>query len=159
MNLHTKCQKGTVEFIDDAKYQFINTIDVNVKPEYLFDVLADPDSWLQWFPNMKSATWMDKAGVGSERAVKVGSIGIVEHFIHWEPHKRFSFYVKETTMPFAKIMVEDYIIEPTQNGSRFTYKVGMTPLWTISWAPFLAKPIFSKMFRDATKSLKSYIEN
>lgn len=68
-----------------------------------------------------------------------------------------AFYVSETSVPFARRMVENYTVEETSTGTRFTYSVGMQLRFPLSIVKFAAKPIFEKMFRDAAVSFEKYI--
>lgn len=151
-----KTQAADVDFIDTAPLQFINTVELNATPQQVFDSLANADHWLQWFPNMSSVEWRGTKGVGVKRFVKVGAMAIDEHFIRWDKGVRMAFYISATSMPFAKKMVEDYRIEATEKGSRFTYAVGLqlrTPLQVLT-PVFNAS--FSKMFKEAVQSFQDF---
>lgn len=152
-----ECEAGDVDYIDEAPLQFINTVELNAPPAAVFESLADTEAWLRWFPDMKSAAWQGEAGAGTDRLVTVGSMQICEHFTVWREPYQMAFYVRETTLPFAKKMVENYIIEETASGSRFTYAVGMQLRFPLSLVKFAARPKFEKMFRDATTSFGAYI--
>lgn len=152
-----KCEIDDVSFIDRAPLQFINTVELNASPEAVFAALSDTDAWLRWFPDMKSAVWEGEPGVGTNRIVKVGAMDIKEHFIIWREPYQMAFYVSETSLPLAKRMVENYTIEETSTGTRFTYAVGMQLRFPLSVLKFAAKPKLGKMFRDAVASFEKYI--
>jgi ribosome-associated toxin RatA of RatAB toxin-antitoxin module len=152
-----ECENGDVDYIDQAPLQFINSVELQATPEAVFASLADTEAWLKWFPDMTAAVWEGEPGAGTDRVVKVGPMQIREHFIIWNAPYQMAFYVSETTLPFAKRMVENYTIEETENGSRFTYAVGMQFRFPLSMVKFAAKPKFEKMFRDAVASFGEYV--
>jgi len=154
-----KCEIGDVNYIKRAPLQFINTVDLKAPPEAVFSALRETDAWLRWFPDMKSAVWDGEPGVGTDRNVKVGAMTIKEHFVIWREPYQMAFYVSETSLPFAKRMVENYTIEEIAAGSRFTYAVGMELRFPLSAVKFAAKPKFEKMFRDATVSFEKYVNH
>ena len=152
-----ECEASDVSFIDRAPLQFINVADLKASPSAVFASLSDTDQWLRWFPDMKSAAWEGEPGLGVRRTVKVGAMVIKEHFMVWNEPDQMAFYVVETSLPFAKCLVENYTIEETSTGSRFTYAVGIQPRFPLSLLKFAAKPILEKMFRDATASFERYV--
>lgn len=151
------CEAGDISYIEQAPLQFINTVDLNAPPEAVFAALRETDAWLRWFPDMKSAVWQGEPGVGTDRVVKVGPMQITEHFVAWKEPEQMAFYVSETSLPFARRMVENYTIEETESGSRFTYAVGMEVRFPLSAVKFAARPKLAKMFRDAVSSFEKYI--
>lgn len=154
-----KCEIGDVSYIERAPLQFVNTVELNAPPAAVFASLRDTEAWLRWFPDMKSALWEGEPGVGTVRTVKVGAMQIKEQFVVWREPSQMAFYVSETSLPFASHMVENYTIEETSTGSRFTYAVGMQLRFPLSIVKFAAKPKFEKMFRDATLSFEKYINH
>ncbi len=42
------CERVSVDFIDNAPFRFVSTVDMAITPEQLFEVLADAESWPQW---------------------------------------------------------------------------------------------------------------
>lgn len=152
-----KCEIGEVNFIESAPLQFINTVDLKAPPEVVFAALRETEAWLRWFPDMKSAVWEGEPGAGTDRIVKVGAMEIKEHFVIWREPYQMAFYVSQTTVPFARRMVENYTVEETPTGTRFTYAVGMQLRFPLSVLKFAAKPKFAKMFREATVSFEKYI--
>ena len=152
-----ECEAEDVGYIDQAPLKFVNTVELNAPPATVFASLADTEAWLRWFPDMKSAVWEGEPGAGTNRYVKVGAMEITEHFVIWKEPYQMAFYVSETSLPFAKRMVENYTVEETATGSRFTYAVGMQLRFPLSVVTFAAKPKFAKMFYDATISFEKYM--
>ena len=152
------CKSSNVDYIDNAPVLFINTADLEAPPGAVFAALRDTDTWLQWFPDMTSAEWQGEPGVGSDRIVKVGPMELKEHFVIWKEPYQMAFYVSETSLPFARRMVENYTIEETARGSRFTYAVGMQFRFPLSLVKFAVKPKFERMFKDAVVSFANYLK-
>ena len=51
-----------------------------------------------------------------------------EHYFRWEEGRQHSFYVVEASAPLASRFAEDYLVEPTGEGScRFTWKIAFEP--------------------------------
>ncbi len=108
-------------------------------------------------PDDVVCVWEGEPGVGTNRIVKVGPMEIKEHFVIWREPFQMAFYISETSLPFAKRMVENYTIEETSTGSRFTYAVGMEVRFPLSVVKFAAKPKLEKMFHDAVVSFEKYM--
>ena len=151
------CESGAVEFIDEAPLQFVNSVELNAPPAVVFEALRDSEAWLEWFPDMKSAVWDGEPGADADRRVQVGGIKLTEHFFIWQEPWQMAFFVSETSLPFARRMVENYTVEETPTGSRFTYAVGMELRFPLSWLKFAARGNFEKMFRNATLSFQEYV--
>jgi hypothetical protein len=87
---------------------------------------------LHWCRILQDVSWTSPRpfGVGTTREVKAlwGANVLREHYFRWEEGRQHSFYVVEASAPLAKRFAEDYLVEPTGEGScRFT--------WTIAFAP------------------------
>ena len=152
-----QCEAGGIDFIDQASLQFVNTVELTAEPSVVFEALRDSQAWLEWFPDMTSAVWDAEPGAGVDRRVQVGAIKLKEYFFAWEPPHQMAFYVSETSLPFARRMVENYVVEETTGGSRFTYSVGMELRFPLSLVKFIARPIFARMFRNATLGFEQYV--
>ena len=154
-----KCEKVNASFIDKAPWKFINSIEIKAPALKVFDILADAATWPRWFPGMREARWLGTPGKGSDREVTVEVMRTLEHFIEWQPGKQMSFYISETSLPFVTRMCEDYQLEDSTGGCMFTYRVGLETREPLSWFEFAGKPLLEKMFRDATRGLKRFVEN
>ncbi len=87
---------------------------------------------LHWCRILQDVRWTSPRplGVGTTREVKAlwGASIFRERYFRWEEGRQHSFYVVESSAPLAKRFAEDYLVEPTGEGScRFT--------WTIAFAP------------------------
>ena len=87
---------------------------------------------LHWCRILQDVRWTSPRplGVGTTREVKAlwGANLLREHYFRWEEGRQHSFYVVESTAPLAKRFAEDYLVEPTGEGScRFTWKIVFEP--------------------------------
>lgn len=135
-------QPVDLSFAERAPYACIHDADVAAPPAAVFEALADLDrpDWVTSPPH----------GVGSVRAVWVGSLYLVEGFVAWERGARFSFAVLQANLPFARALLEDWRIAPTRTGSRVTYAIYYAPPW---WLRPFAAPIVRRIDRDAKATL------
>jgi hypothetical protein len=119
------------------------------------DVWADLTSErpLHWCRILQDVRWTSERpfGVGTTREVKAlwGANLLREHYFRWEEGYRHSFYVVESTAPLARRFAEDYLVEPTGEGScRFTWKIVFEPQpLTIPAVP-LNKLLLKTLFTD-----------
>jgi hypothetical protein len=87
---------------------------------------------LYWCRILQDVSWTSPRplGVGTTREVNAlwGANLLREHYFRWEEGRRHSFYLVESTAPLAKRFAEDYLVEPTGEGScRFTWTIVFEP--------------------------------
>ena len=42
------CERVDLDFISDAPFRFVSTVDLAITPEQVFEVRSDAQSWPQW---------------------------------------------------------------------------------------------------------------
>jgi hypothetical protein len=87
---------------------------------------------LHWCRILQEVRWTSERpfGVGTTREVKAlwGANLLREHYFRWEEGRQHSFYVVEASAPLARRFAEDYLVEPTGEGScRFSWKIVFEP--------------------------------
>jgi hypothetical protein len=87
---------------------------------------------LHWCRILQQVEWTSPRpfGVGTTREVKAlwGASLLREYYFRWEEGRRHSFYVVEMSAPLARRFAEDYLVEPTGEGScRFTWTIAFEP--------------------------------
>lgn len=87
---------------------------------------------LHWCRLIQDVRWTSPRpfGTGTTREVKAlwGANLFRERYFRWEEGRRHSFYVLESSAPLAKRFAEDYLVEPTGEGScRFTWTIAFEP--------------------------------
>ena len=62
-----------LDFIDNAPFRFVSTVDLAISPEQLFEVLADAESCPDWATAITKVTWTspEPRGVGTTRTVNM----------------------------------------------------------------------------------------
>lgn len=86
-----------------------------------------------WTKGMKRLTWTSPRpfGVGTTREIELGGDFVLrERFFRWEEGRRKTFTAVEGTRGIFRHLVEDYVVEPTAEGSRFSWR----------WAAELNRP-------------------
>ena len=154
------CRAVGVDFLETAPNVIVHVVDLAATPEQIFDVFEDESSWPQWYGGITGVNWTTPKpyGVDTTRAVRLGALKVHEHFIHWEDNKRFAFYLSKTNLPFVKVLVEDYLLEPiSDTTTRFTYTVAYEPAIPLSLLGPLGKAALSRTFKQAAESLARYI--
>lgn len=111
---------------------------------------------LSWCRILDRITWTSPRpfGVGTTREVVAlkGLNVFQERFFRWEEGRRKSFTVIKTSAPLVRAFAEDYLVEPTGEGS-------CTFTWTITYEPSLAgragepvnRRLLSSLFTDTRK--------
>ncbi len=87
---------------------------------------------LHWCRILQEVRWTSPRpfGVGTTRYVKAlwGANLFREHYFRWEEGRQHSFYVAQSSAPLARRFAEDYLVEPTGDGScRFTWLIAFEP--------------------------------
>ena len=117
-------------FFDDAPFQVVTTAQLRASPDHVFAVLAEPETWPQWFPMMTHAAWTSNGtpGVGAEREVALRAFGgFRERFIAWDPGVRYAFTMTGTTSPLIDAMAEDYRLTSDGGGTRLVWTIAAQP--------------------------------
>jgi hypothetical protein len=86
-----------------------------------------------WTKGVKRLTWTSPRpfGVGTTRELEMGGgMKLRERFFRWEEGHRKTFTGVEATRGIFRHLVEDYVVEPTEHGSRLSWR----------WAAELNRP-------------------
>src|SRR3954471_8538527 len=124
------CDLVGLDFIDDAPFRFVSTIDLAITPEQLFEVLEDANSWPQWATVITKVVWTspEPRGVGTTRTVSMrGNIVGDEEFTAWEPFSHMAFRFNQSTSNAISAFAEDYRVVETPTGSHLTWVMAMKP--------------------------------
>ncbi|MBC3841112.1 SRPBCC family protein [Streptacidiphilus sp. 4-A2] len=91
------------------------------------------DGVSSWTKGMQQLIWTSSRpfGVGTTREIHMGGgFTLRERFFRWEEGHRKTFSGVEGTRPIFRHLVEDYVVEPTGDGARFSWR----------WAAELNRP-------------------
>lgn len=157
------CERVAVEFVDDAPYRFVSTVDLAITPEQLFEVMADAASWPKWAKVITKVTWTspEPRGVGTTRTVDMrGGISGDEEFLAWEPFTRMAFRFNESTTGAIAAFAEDYRVVPTADGCHLTWIMAMKPNGPAArFGMFAGRPLMRRMFQGFLHNLRRYTDD
>src|SRR4051812_24743500 len=110
-------------YFHTAPHVYRFPMELPVPPERVWASLTSPNSVADWTPLLKSIEWTSDLGVGATRTVvlPLSAAAIHEFFFRWEEGRRFSFYALEANRPLFSRLAEDYLVEPSGTGTRFTW--------------------------------------
>ncbi|MGV0645137.1 SRPBCC family protein [Mycolicibacterium sp. XJ2546] len=159
MAMHV-CERVGLDFIDDAPFRFVSTVDLAITPEQLFEVLADAESWPQWASVITKVTWTspEPRGVGTTRTVHMrGGIVGDEEFLAWQPYSHMAFRFNEASTNSIAAFAEDYRVVKTPGGCHLTWVMAMKPNGVAARLGMsLGRPVMGWMFQKFLYNLRDY---
>lgn len=115
-------------FFDSAPYRYRYPVELAVPPERVWESLTSDGALADWGLGI-DLHWTSPRpfGVGTTRTVRLPlhAITVRERFFRWDEGRRKSFYVVEADRPLLRAFAEDYLVEETPTGSRFTWSVAL----------------------------------
>ena len=158
--MYFACHPVEASFFDTAPIRFKNAVEVEARPNEVFAIFEDGESWPKWFSGMRKVVWTSNKpyGVGTTRTVWFPLLSLDEHFFRWERDRRFSFYLTAHSMPLVHALAEDYLLEEVAPGrTRFTYTVVIEPRRALSIPGPIARLLADSIVRNACKGLQRYV--
>lgn len=149
-------ERKPLDWMDNAPMRVSVSRSIGASPDAVFAVLADHESWPDWFAGLTKAEVTGAAsGVGAKRTVVARGLGrIDEEFISWEPGASFGFSVVAMRRPVFKTLNELLTIEPTTEGATVTYTQAFEPkTWAQPVVALAAKGPIPKALRGALEGL------
>lgn len=154
------CEPIGLDFTARARWSFEHVVELDATPEAVFELFADGESWPRWFPGIRRVVWTgpEQKGVGTTRTVTLDSVTVYEHFLAWDPGRRFAFRFDAADRPLFRAGLEDYVLEPLPGArTRFRYRVFLEPSWFVRLAGPLARSAFDRSFRAGAAGLRAYL--
>ncbi len=152
------CERVDASFADTAPHRYSNSVELNVTPEQVFEVLADASAWPRWATVITDVTWTspEPRGIGTTRTVRMRA-GIVgnEEFLAWEPHSHLAFRFNECSTKGIRAFAEDYRIVSTPTGCRLTWTMAMSGDRPTSVSLRLFAPLMNATFRHFLRKLRT----
>ncbi|MFH8370508.1 SRPBCC family protein [Streptomyces sp. NPDC018031] len=111
-------------FFDKAPLRHARSVDIPFPVEETWAALTG-DEVSSWTKGMNKLTWTSPRpfGVGTTREIDMsGNFLLRERFYRWEEGRRKTFTGVEATRPIFRHLIEDYVVEPTPQGSRFSWR-------------------------------------
>lgn len=108
-------------------YTFVQ--DLPVPPDRVWESLVSPNSVADWTPLLQTIEWTspEPYGVGTTRTVVLPAkaITIHEHFFLWDEGHRMAFHGVDCNVALFSRFAEDYVVEPSATGTRFTWSFAL----------------------------------
>ncbi len=155
------CDRVGLDFIVSAVNRFSNSVELNITPEQLFEVLADASSWPKWAKVITNVEWTtpEPRGVGTMRTVTMmGGLLGAEEFLAWEEHTMFAFRFNEASEKRIKAFAERYDVVPTDNGCRLTWTLALEVTGAARFTLAPSKPLLNVGFKWFLKNLRAYTD-
>jgi hypothetical protein len=147
-------------FFDTAPYVYRFPVELEVPPERVWESLTSDRSLADWGLGLHSLEWTSPRpfGVGTTRTVVLPgkAMALRERFFRWEEGQRTSFYLAESNRPLLRRLAEDYLVEKTSAGSRFTWTIALEPAARTGALLRRTSPVNALMFRAVPIRAKSY---
>jgi carbon monoxide dehydrogenase subunit G len=157
------CERVDLSFVATARYRFVNTVDLAITPEQLFEVFSEADSWSRWATAIADVTWTspEPYGVGTTRTVTMrGGIVSDAEFLAWERYSHMAFRLNQSTSKGLAAFVEDYQVQETPRGCHVTWTVAITPRGlTTRFGMFIGRPIMARVFQRFLHNLRRYTDD
>jgi len=147
-------------FFATAPYVYRFPIDLPVPPERVWESLTSERSVSAWGLGVQAVEWSSPRpfGIGTTRTVTLPlhSMTAHEQYFVWDEGKRHAFFLREANRAFLRRMAEDYLIEPSPSGCRFTWTFAIEPLPKTRGLLTIGSPINRLAFGRMARSSKSY---
>lgn len=147
-------------FFDTAPYVYRLPVELDVPPERVWESLTSERALADWGLGLHRLEWTSPRpfGVGTTREVVLPgrAMAVRERFFRWDEGHRKSFYAAEADRPLLKRLGEDYLVEATATGSRFTWTIAMEPRPRTRLLIGLTSPLNQLAFRAVPWRARSY---
>jgi uncharacterized protein YndB with AHSA1/START domain len=147
-------------YFDTAPFVYRYPVELDVPPERVWESLTSDRSMADWGLGIRSLRWTSPRpfGVGTTREiVLVGKVlAVRELFFRWDEGSRKSFYATDINMPVVARFAEDYLVEKTARGSRFTWTIAFEPTEKSGLLLRLSSPLNGLSFRSVPHRAKAY---
>ena len=135
-------QSKNLAYTVNAPHRFDIVAVLDASPERVFDAFANPGDLARFIFAFRRCEWQSPAphGVGATRQLDLWGLSFREHFLAWEPGRRFCFSIDAMTLPLMRAMVEDIQIEPVGDGKARL-------IWTVHYTPRLVTQLMHPFAR------------
>jgi hypothetical protein len=153
------CEPVDETYFDNAPYRHSYPVELDVPPERVWQSLMSDRALADWGLGI-SLEWTSPRpfGIGTTRSVvlPLHAITVHEQFFRWDDGHRKSFYVTEANRPLLRSFAEDYLVEPTATGSRFTWTVALTPADRAQLLMRVSDPLMNLVYKSVPWRAKAY---
>lgn len=148
------------DFLESAPFRYVNSVDVPVPPERTWAALTADDTLVSWTDLVTGLRWTSPRpfGVGTTREITMlRLITARERYYRWDEGRRKTFTGVQASVRGLRRLAEDYVVESTPTGSRFTWTLALEPGPALKPPLRLMSPITSWMVRRIARSLTSQV--
>lgn len=153
-------RKEDLGFFDRAPVVHVSEADVAAPRAIVFAAVIDPNTWPQWFPNVRNVTYASPPpyGVGTIRHAHVGGTQWIEEMIAWDDGMRWAWTVLRASVPLAAAQVESFEFTDAPHGTRVRWTLALEPrLLARLGAPFTGR-VVSRLLQRAMHNLGVYLQ-
>jgi Polyketide cyclase / dehydrase and lipid transport len=153
-------EPADASIFETAPYVYSYPVDLPVSAERLWESLVSDESMAAWGLGVRRLTWLTPRPFSVETRREVvlplGSMTVREQFFRWDEGKGFSFYVYEANRKLLRRFAEDYVVESTPDGSRFTWTIAYEPLPRTSLLLRASAPMNRRAYGLVPRAAKRY---
>ena len=147
-------------FFESAPHIYRFPVELDVPPERVWESLTSDRALADWPGLNIKLSWLSPRpfGLGTKRQVVMpgGLMTVNEHFFIWDEGKRYAFYVETADRGMLRRFAEDYQVEKTATGSRFTWTVAIEAQPKFARLISLGGPVNKLAFSQTPRGAKKY---
>ncbi len=116
-------------FLDDAKLVIRSSVDLTASPSQVWEALGSDRMW-SWLPLIDRLEWLTPRPheAGCVRRLRLGRfLTVDEEFYRWDVDRRATFRVTAQSRNLLDGLIEDFLLDPSGDGTRLTWTMALTP--------------------------------
>ena len=146
-------------FFATAPHVYRYPVELDVPPERVWESLVSDGSLADRGMGIK-LRWLTPRpfgiGTGREVVLPLGLMTVRERFFIWDEGTRYAFYVESANRPVIEKFAEDYLVEKTETGSRFTWTIAIEAAPRYRALVAAGGPVNRLSFGQTARSGKKY---
>jgi uncharacterized protein YndB with AHSA1/START domain len=142
-----------LDFVRTAPQRWAFERTIRAPRERVFAVVADVDSWKDWFPGFSSGRYEGTPGVGARRFIRYQGTTIDETMLAWDEPSRWTFRVDRATVPLAKALVEEWTFDQDGDGTLVRWTFASEPNLLMRLVAALQRRTMERVFDRAMRNL------
>lgn len=116
--------------LEDAPIVIRSTVDLKAPPSRVWEALGSDEMW-SWMPIIDQVAWQSPRpfSAGAVRRLRLGKfLTVDEEFYRWDVDRRATFRVTHQSRQVLDALIEDFLLDPTPEGTRLTWTMAVSPL-------------------------------
>ncbi|MDP9093251.1 MAG: SRPBCC family protein [Actinomycetota bacterium] len=150
-------------FFSSAPFVYRYPVELAVSPERVWQSLTSDEAIAAWGLGLHSLRWTSPRpfGVGTSREVVLPGklMAVRERFFLWDDGRRKAFHGTQANRALVRTFAEDYLVEASGAGSRFTWTIALEPTEKTGMLLKVAEPLNKLAFRAVPLRAKRYFAN